>query len=128
MKTFFLAIAAAAALVACSGKTGIEKELVGAYDAKMEVALPDSTDTAAVQMAEAALAQMKIEMDFKSNGNVIMVMNGEKHGGTWKVVEADSSLVIVDQTSTLTFKVSKTDDGFKLAGDEMSFTLTPKAE
>ena len=127
MKTFFLAIAAAAVLVACSGKTGIEKELVGAYDAKMEVALPDSTDTAAVQMAEAALAQMKIEMDFKSNGNVIMVMNGEKHGGTWEV-QADSSLVIVDQTSTLTFKVSKTDDGFKLASDEMSFVLTPKAE
>ncbi|WP_304707789.1 hypothetical protein [uncultured Rikenella sp.] len=125
MKRFFLAIAAVAALVACSGKTGIEKELVGAYDAKMEVVLPDSTDAAAAEMAEAVVTQMKVEMDFKSDGKVTMVMNGQQHGGTWEM-QADSSLVIVDPSGTLNFKVTKTDDGFKLTGDEMSFALTPK--
>ncbi len=66
MKTFFLAIAAAAALVACSGKTGIEKELVGAYDAKL--VLPDSLlDDAAVKMAAARWISIRTEPSKRRN-------------------------------------------------------------
>ena len=42
MKKNLLAVAAVAALVACSGKTGLEKELVGSYSAKPEIEVADS--------------------------------------------------------------------------------------
>lgn len=67
MKKFLLAVAAVAALVACSGKSGMEKELVGNYTAKPEIEIADSTDFGA-QMAAAMLSQMKMEMNFKGNG------------------------------------------------------------
>ncbi|WP_294597952.1 hypothetical protein [uncultured Rikenella sp.] len=128
MKTFFLAIAAAAALVACSGKTGIEKELVGAYDAKL--VLPDSLlDDAAVKMAAAIFSQSKIEMDFHPDGTVQTTQslgeNAETATGKWEV-RNDSLFVRWSEERIQNCRLTKTEDGFILSNDGLDLVLTPR--
>lgn len=130
MKKNLLAVAAVAALVACSGKTGLEKELVGSYSAKPEIEVADSTDFSA-QLAAAMLSQMKMDMDFNSDGTIDMSVsmgaNSQSTQGKWEV-RADS-LFITDSTQTVQgFGVAKTADGFKLTSEQMNLVLTPKAE
>lgn len=128
MKKILLAVAAVA-LVACGGKTGIEKELVGDY--KAEIALPDMPeDDAAAQVAAAIFAQIKLEMNFKSDGTVetnsTVGTHSEPDQGKWEV-KADSLFLIMD-TKTQRFQVTKTDNGFKLNNEEIVFILTPKED
>lgn len=127
MKKIFLTLAAALVLVACSGTTGLKGELVGDYNA--EIALPDtSEDDVAAQMAAAMLSQIKMEMNFQANGTVDIVRSMGENSNTaqadWEV-KADS-LFIIEDSKTQSFQVCKTDDGFKLNGEEMSFVLTKK--
>lgn len=130
MKKILWAVAAATVLVACAGKTGLEKDLVGSYSAKPEIAVADSTDLSA-QLAAAMLAQMTMDIDINDNGTIdvtVSVGNGsESTQGRWKV-ESDS-LFITDSTNTVQgFGVVKTTDGFKLTSEQMNLILTPKAE
>lgn len=130
MKKILLAVVAVAALVACSGKTGLENELVGSYSAKPEIEVADSTDFGA-QLAAAMLSQMKMDMDFKDNGTVDMTVtmgsNSQSTLAKWEI-KADS-LVITDSTQTTqSFGIAKTTDGFKLTSEQMNLVLTPKAE
>ncbi len=130
MKKILLAVVAVAALVACSGKTGLEAELVGSYSAKPEIEVADSTDFGA-QLAAAMLSQMKMDMDFKDNGTVDMTVtmgsNSQSTLAKWEI-KADS-LVITDSTQTTqSFGIAKTADGFKLTSEQMNLLLTPKAE
>ena len=125
MKKIFLTLAAALVLVACSGTTGLKGELVGDYNAEM----PDtSEDDVAAQMAAAMLSQIKMEMNFQANGTVDIVRSMGENSNTaqaaWEV-KADS-LFIIEDSKTQSFQVCKTDDGFKLNGEEMSFVLTKK--
>lgn len=130
MKKFLLAVAAVAALVACSGKSGMEKELVGNYTAKPEIEIADSTDFGA-QMAAAMLSQMKMEMNFKGNGTVDMTVSmgtsSESSTQKWEI-KADS-LILTDSTKTTqAFGIAKTAEGFKLTSEQLNLVLTPKAE
>lgn len=130
MKTKLLAVAAVAALVACSGKVGLEKELVGSYSAKPEIEVADSTDFSA-QLAAAMLSQMKMDMDFKSNGTVDMSVSmgasSDSVQGTWEI-KADSLFITDDAKTVQGFGIAKTADGFKLTSEQMNLVLTPKTE
>lgn len=130
MKKILLAVVAVAALVACSGNSGLEKELVGSYSAKPEIEVADSTDFGA-QLAAAMMAQMKMDLNFKDNGTVDMTVsmgsNSQSTVGKWEI-KADS-LFITDSTQTVeSFAIAKTADGFKLTGAQMNLVLTPTAE
>ncbi len=130
MKKILLAVAAVAALAACSGKTGLEKELVGSYSAQPEIEIADSTDFSA-QLAAAMMAQMKMDFDFNDNGTVDMTVsmgaNSKSTVGKWEI-KADS-LFITDSLQTVEgFAIAKTADGFKLSGEQMNIVLTPKAK
>lgn len=128
MKRFFLAIAAVATLVACSGKTGIEKELVGAYNA--ELVLPDSLldDTTARKAVEIFL-QSKIEMDFHSDGTIQTTKslgeNSDTATGKWEI-RNDSLFIRWSETKIQNCQLTKTDDGFILSNDGLDLVLTPK--
>lgn len=130
MKKILLAVVAVAALVACSGKTGLEKELVGSYSAKPEIEVADSTDFGA-QLAAAMMAQMKMDLSFKDNGTVDMTvsMGGSSQSTVAKWEIKADSLFITDSTKTVeSFGIAKTAEGFKLTGEQMNLLLTPKAE
>lgn len=130
MKKLLLAVAAVAALVACTGKTALEKELVGSYTAKPEIEIADSTDFGA-QMAAAMLSQMKMDMNFKDNGTVDMTVsmgpNSQSSIQNWKI-KADS-LIMTDSLQTVqSFGIVKTPEGFTLTSEQLNLILTPKAE
>ena len=130
MKKILLAAATVSALVACSGKSGLEKELVGEYTGRVEMEV-DSTDVGA-QMVAAMISQMKMEVSINDNGTIgmNMQMGGDTQSvqGTWSV-KADS-LFITDSLNTTTqgYLVTKTEEGFKLADRQAILILTPKAE
>lgn len=130
MKKLLLAVVAVAALVACSGKSGLEKELVGNYAAKPEIEIADSTDFGA-QMAAAMLSQMKMDMNFKDNGTMDMTVsmgaNSQSSTQKWEI-KADS-LILTDSTKmTQAFGIAKTAEGFKLTSEQLNLVLTPKAQ
>lgn len=130
MKKILLAVVAVAALVACSGKTGLEKELVGSYSAKPEIEVADSTDFSA-QLAAAMLSQMKMDMNFQENGTIDMTVsmgpNSESTRGKWEI-KADSLFITDSTMTTERFGIAKTADGFKLTSEQMNLILTPKAK
>lgn len=130
MKKILLAVVAVAALVACSGNSGLEKELVGSYSAKPEIEVADSTDFSA-QLAAAMLSQMKMDMNFKDNGTVDMTVsmgpNSQSTLAKWEI-KADSLFITDSTKTTQSFGIAKTTDGFKLTSEQMNLLLTPKAE
>ena len=125
----FLWTVAAAALVACTGKSGLEKELVGHYEAKPEIEIADSTDIVA-QMAASIFSQLEMSMNFQANGtfDITLSMGTESHSyqGDWKV--RNDSLFLAAEEKIQALGIVKADNGFKLTSDEMNLILTPKAD
>lgn len=129
MKKILWAVAAIA-LVACAGKTGLEKELVGNYEARLEAEIADSTSVES-QALTAMLSQVKMEMDFKADGRLDMAVETgqESHAAQdikWEL-RADS-LVLTDSVKTQVFSIVKTEEGFRLKDGQMILVLTPKVE
>ena len=129
MKKMLLAVAAVSALVACSGKSGLEKEMVGHYSGRVEMEV-DSTDMGA-QMVAAMISQMKMDVSFNDDGTIIMSMEmgGESQSvqGTWSA-KADSVFISDSMNTTQAYLVTKTADGFKLTDRQANLILSSKAE